>query len=68
MDRPRKQHRKGRKASRRLANLEAISQIMAEDFVIFRDGPIILCSGCNHQITPIEYDTGECHCGVKIGD
>ena len=62
-----KQHRRGRKTSRKLANLEAISQAV-EDMVLFKEGPMILCSGCEAEITSADYEAGECtQCGTKIG-
>ena len=63
-----KQQRKGKKISQKLANLEAISQ-SAEDLEIslFREGPIILCSGCESEITSADYEAGKCtQCGTPV--
>jgi uncharacterized CHY-type Zn-finger protein len=63
----RKQHRKGRKTSRKIANLEAISEY--QDVVLFKEGPVILCSGCSAEITSADYEAGKCtQCGTEIGE
>lgn len=63
-----KQHRKGRKKFQKLANLEAISQAVNE-MVLFREGPIILCFGCQAEITSADYEAGKCtQCGTEIGN
>jgi hypothetical protein len=63
----RKQHRRGKKASRKLANFEAISE--SQEIILFKEGPIILCSGCQAEITETDYDTGKCtQCGTKLGE
>lgn len=67
--RKQKQHRKGRKTSRKIANLQAIAQGgLVEDMVLFKEGPMILCSGCETEITSADYEAEECtQCGTKIG-
>lgn len=62
----RKQHRKGTRATQREAQIEAIAQ--STEFHLFREGPIILCSGCQSEITETDYEVGKCtQCGRSIG-
>ena len=68
MNQSRKQHRRGRKTSRKLANLEAISQAIENmEITLFREGPIVLCLGCEAELTSADYEAGECaQCQTKI--
>lgn len=54
---PKKQHRKGQKTSRKIANLEAISDHIERN----------LCLGCMAEITEADSEAGECtQCGTPI--
>ncbi len=62
-----KQHRRGRTTSRKIANLEAVSQHV-EEMVFFKEGPVIFCSGCKAEITSADYEAGKCtQCQTLIG-
>lgn len=52
MTRPRKQHRKGRRISRKLANFEAISE--------YKDREMCSGQGCFAELTEADYEAGEC--------
>jgi hypothetical protein len=56
--RNRKQHRKGKKASQKMAELSAIAE-----GIIKRD----LCSACHGGLTKIDFEAGYCtQCGTKL--
>jgi predicted amidophosphoribosyltransferase len=51
-----KQHRKGRRISRKLANLTAISEHIDS-----------MCSGCMSELTEADLEAGQCtQCGTPI--
>lgn len=67
MTRPRKQHRKGRRISRKLANFEAISFAIENMDTSFPDGPKDFCLGCEAELTSADYEAEECtQCHTKI--